>query len=140
MTQLVCPAVLIKDGRLMLTVWQKQAVREMAEKSHGYVQVIFKHPYRPRSTGAGSQSHRINGFVAQIAQALGDDFETVKIRCKQKAIARGWPFVTIEEDIGGVMHEYRVAMSEADASVDDAKILIDVIEQYAAENGVALVE
>ena len=140
MKQLVIPAAEIRDGRLMLADWQMAAIREMSEKTHGYLQAIFKPPFRPRSTGAKSQSHRINGFIAQIAQATGDDFETVKIRCKQKAISRGWPFITIEESIGGVMHEYRVAMSEADASVEQASILIEAVEQYAAECGVELVE
>lgn len=105
-----------------------------------YFSVTFSRPFRPRSTGKDSQSHRINGFVAQIAAHTGDDFDTVKIRCKQRAIGRGWPFVTVEEDISGVTHEFKVAKSEADASVEEAKFLIEAVEAYAAECGVILEE
>lgn len=135
------PAVEISGDRLMLTDAQKLQVRNLLSKQKApYLQVTFQAPFRPRSTGRGSQSHRINGFVAQIAAHTGDDFDTVKIRCKQRAIGRGWPFVTMEEDINGVTHEFKVAKSEADASVEEAKFLIEAIEQYAGECGVILEE
>lgn len=135
------PAVEISGDRLMLTDAQKLQVRNLLSKQKApYLQVTFQAPFRPRSTGPGSQSHRINGFVAQIAAATGDDFDAVKIRCKQRAIARGWPFITVEEDIDGVTHEFKVAKSEADASVEEAKFLIEAVEQFAAECGVTLVE
>lgn len=135
------PAVEVRDDRLMLTDAQKLQVRYLLDRQKApYLQVTFQAPFRPRSTGKGSQSARINGFVAQIAAHTGDDFETVKIRCKQKAIGRGWPFITVEEDIDGVMHEFRVAKSEADASVEEARYLIEAVEQMAAEVGCVLVE
>ena len=135
------PAVEISGDRLMLTDAQKLQVRNLLSKQKApYLQVTFQAPFRPRSTGRGSQSHRINGFCAQIAAHTGDDFDTVKIRCKQRAIGRGWGFVTVEEDINGVTHEFKVAKSEADASVEEAKFLIEAVEEYAAECGVILEE
>ncbi len=135
------PAVEISGDRLMLSEAQKLQVRNLLSKQKApYLQVTFQAPFRPRSTGKGSQSHRINGFVAQIAAHTGDDFDAVKIRCKQRAIARGWPFITVEEDIDGVTHEFKVAKSESDASVDEAKLLIEAVEEYAALCGVILEE
>lgn len=135
------PAVEVRDGRLLLSPSQMAQVKALLAKQKApYLQVSFQPPFRPRSTGKGSQSHRINGFVAQIAAQTGDDFDTVKIRCKQRAIGRGWQFVTVEEDIGGVTHEFKIAKSESEASVEEAKYLIDAVEQYAAECGVTLIE
>jgi len=135
------PAVEIRDDRLMLTNAQKLQVRNLLSKQKApYLQVTFQAPFRPRSTGKGSQSHRINGFCAQIAAQTGDDFDAVKIRCKQRAIGRGWPFITVEEDIDGVTHEFKIAKSESEASVEEAKYLIDAVEMYAAECGVVLRE
>lgn len=139
--KLLFPAVRLEHDRLMFSDADKAAIRAFVKGLPvPYFSVEFKRPFRPRSTGKDSQSHRINGFCAQIAEFIGEDFDTVKIRMKQKAIARGWPFVTVEEDIGGVTHEYKIAKSEADASVEEASILNDVIEQYAAEIGCVLQE
>lgn len=135
------PAVEVKEGRLALNQAQMDLVKALlARQKAPFLQVTFQPPFRPRSTGRSSQCARVNGFVAQIALFMGEDFDTVKIRCKQKAIARGWPFVTVEEDIDGVTHEFKIAMSEAKASVEDDKILIEVIEQFAADIGCVLIE
>lgn len=142
MTQkLLFPAVRLEDDRLMFSASDKALIRQWVKALPvPYFSVTFSRPFRPRSTGKDSQSHRINGFCAQIAAHTGDDFDTVKIRCKQRAISRGWPFITIEEDIDGVTHEFKVAKSEADASVEEAKFLIEAVEEYAAECGVILEE
>jgi len=139
--KLVFPAIKLDGDRLLFSDRDKQRIREWCAKLPApYFGVTFQRPHRPRSTGYKSQSHRINGFCAQIAAATGDDFDTVKVRCKQRAIGRGWGFITVEEDIGGVMHEFKIAKSEANASVEEAGFLIEAVEQYAAECGVRLIE
>jgi hypothetical protein len=135
------PAVELAEGRLMFTDSQKAMIRGLLKGLPApFLQVTFQRPFRPRTTGRYSQGARVNGHCAVIAEATGDDFDVVKIRMKQLAIARGWPFVTVEEDINGVTHEYKVAKSEASASVDEDSILCQVIEQYAAEHGIRLPE
>lgn len=87
---------------------------------------------RPRSTGQGSQSHRINGFIAQLAESTGNDFDTVKMAAKYEAISRGYPFDTLGEII--------VPWSETRLDTVQASILIDTIEQMAAEMDIRLTE
>jgi hypothetical protein len=106
-----------------------------------FAMITFQRPRRPRSTGPGSQSHRINGFIAQIAQATGDDFDRLKLELKQKAIARGWPFDTVAyKTKEGVLVEMAIAKSETVATVEEASALIETVEQFAAERGVILRE
>ena len=136
------PAVEIRDDRLMLSDAQKLQVRDLLSKQKApFLQVTFQPPFRPRSTGKGSQSARFHGFVAQICVATQDDFDRLKMELKQKAIARGWPFDTVPyKTADGVLVEMSIARSESRASVEEESILIDVVEQDASEKGVILRE
>lgn len=113
------------------------AVTELFEKSRDKAGDMFRLrlslPFRPRTTGPHSQSHRINGFIQQICVAKGIPFEGLKEYCKAEAIGEGYPFVTLP---GGDV----IGKSEADISVEEASILIGTIERIAAEMGVELVE
>jgi len=109
------------------------AMRVFVEKLKGGPAVIqLKKWYQSRTTGWKSQSHHINGHVAQIAEATGNDFDTVKIYCKTEAISAGYPFDTI--------HDYVVPWSETRIDVLQASILIDTIHRIAAEEGIRLIE
>lgn len=88
---------------------------------------------RPRTTGPRSQCNRLNGFVQQVAMDTGDDFDSVKAHVKHLAISRGYPFVTTKW--GEV-----VPKSEAKATVEESALLIETVEQVAAELGIALRE
>jgi len=136
------PAVEIVGDRLMLTEAQKLQVRNMLSKQKApYLQVTFQAPFRPRSTGRGSQSAKFHAIVAQICVQTQDDFERLKMELKQKAIARGWPFDVVHyKTPEGVLVEMSIAQSESRASVEQESILIDVAEQDAAEKGVVLTE
>ena len=94
--------------------------------------ILGKH-YRKRTTGKDSQNHRINGFVQQICEDTGNDFDTLKYYFKRKAIRQGYPFKTDPEGEA-------VPVSEAILTTIEAAYLIDEIEQYAAENGIILYE
>jgi len=136
------PAVEIRDDRLMLTDAQKLQVRNLLSKQKApYLQVTFQAPFRPRSTGKGSQSAKFHAIVAQICVQTQDEFDRLKMELKQKAIARGWPFDVVNyKTPEGVLVEMAIAQSEARASVEQESILIDVAEQDASEKGVVLRE
>jgi len=136
------PAVEIQGDRLMLTDAQKLQVRNLLSKQKApYLQVTFQAPFRPRSTGRGSQSAKFHAIVAQICVQTQDEFDRLKMELKQKAIARGWPFDVVHyKTPEGVLVEMAIAQSEARASVEQESILIDVAEQDAAEKGVVLME
>ena len=87
---------------------------------------------KPRTTGKKSQNHRINGFIQQICVETGNDFDTVKIYCKKQAISRGYPFDEFQGEI--------IPWSEARLDTIQAGILIDTIEQLAAELKIILKE
>ncbi len=94
--------------------------------------ILGKH-YRKRTTGKDSQNHRINGFIQQICEDTGNDFDTIKYYFKRKAIRRGYPSKTDPEGEA-------VPVSEAILTTIEAAYLIDEIEQYAAENSILLYE
>jgi hypothetical protein len=107
--------------------------KEFAAKLHGGPAVVqLKKWYHTRSTGWKSQNHHINGHVAQIARATGNDFDTVKTYCKTEALASGYPFDTIKD--------YVVPWSETRLDVLQASILIDTIHRIAAEENIILIE
>ena len=87
---------------------------------------------KPRTVGQGSQNHRANGFIAQIAKETGNSFDVVKMYCKVQAIDRGYPFDTIRGTV--------VPWSESRLDTRQAGMLIDAIEQLAAEEGIRLQE
>jgi hypothetical protein len=89
-------------------------------------------PRRLRTTGEKSQNHRINGFIQQIAESTGQDFDSIKIYCKGEAMARGYPFDTIKGKV--------IPWSETRIDTIQAGYLIDSIEQLAAEMGIVLKE
>jgi|SRR6185369_4303674 len=140
--KLVFPAIKLDGDRLLFSDRDKQRIREWCAKLPApYFGVTFQRPHRPRSTGYKSQSHAINGWIAQICAATGDDFDRLKVELKQKSISRGYPFDTVHyKTADGVLVEMAIAWSETRLSVEQASILIDVVHQDAAEKGVVLVE
>ncbi len=135
------PAAKLEGDRIMLTDHDKDMLRKWVKGLPApYFGITFQKPFRPRTTGPKSQSHRANGFIQQIAIHTGMDFDDLKMVLKYRAISRGWPFQTVEESIGGVLHEFKLPKSETVASVHECKALIETIEQYAAELGILLVE
>jgi len=108
-------------------------------KHNKYYTVKINTPRRPRSTGDKSQNHRINGFIQQIAMSTGQPFDDIKKRAKQLAVDMGYPMLTDESglpiyDLWGNIQ----GISESDASVEDAILLSQAVEQIAAFVGVVL--
>jgi len=97
---------------------------------------------RLRTTGRNSQNTYINGAIQAIAEDTGNDFADVKLYIKRKAMRRGYPAKTTEdgEVVTSLIDGEPVPVSEADATVDEAKILIEEVQQLAAELGILLPE
>lgn len=91
-------------------------------------------PWRkPRSTGRYSQSAHLHGHASQLALAKGVSMATMKQYIKIRAsIEMGYP----TETIGGVV----IPQSEADASVEEDSMLIEMAHIIGAECGMALYE
>ena len=87
---------------------------------------------RPRTTGDKSQSHHVNGHIAQICKETGNDFDTVKLWCKREAISEGYPHDTF--------HGVIIPWSETRLDTFQAGILIETIHRLAAELGIVLQE
>lgn len=97
---------------------------------------------RPRSTGRNSQNTYINGACQAIAQETGNDFADVKLYVKRKAMRRGYPAKTDAEGnaILSLIDGEPIPQSESDATVEEAKILIEEVQQLAAELSIRLPE
>lgn len=101
-----------------------------------YFRFQASRPRKPRTTGKESQNHAINGYCQQIAVATGNDFDTVKITAKYRAISRGYPFETMIIPGGN----NTVPLSESKIDTIQAGYLIDELKQIAAELNITLKE
>lgn len=118
------------------------AVLEFCKKNRGgFASITVEPPKRKRSTGKNSQSAHVNGHIQQIATETGQPFGDIKEYAKTHAIDRGYPILTKDDGtpFTNVWGQPR-GISEADASVEDAIVLIDTIHQIAAELGIRLIE
>ena len=92
----------------------------------------------PRTTGPRSQNTRFRGHCKSVAEQLstpGRPYTTNEIAdaIKRMAVDEGYP-VTMAID--GVV----VPQSEAHASMHEATILITVVQRFADEHGLWLIE
>ena len=98
-------------------------------------------PFRPRTTGEHSQNTHFNGHVRQISAETGQPFEDVKKRVKQMALEFDYP--ALREDDGSYILDLwgmPQGISESDASVEDAKLLIDAVHMLADFLEIKLIE
>ena len=140
----------ISDGLICLEIpddpgartilWQLYS--DCKNKFGGLIRVAFSKPYARRTTGKNSQNNMIHGFAAQIANFIGDDIESVKAYCKEKAISLGYPVK--RDDDGNViiskLTDKPIPESSANVSTVEASILIEQIQLLAAELGIRLEE
>jgi hypothetical protein len=110
------------------------------EKRGGYIFLTLAPPRKPRSTGPGSQNHAINGYCQQIAAATGNTFEDVKKYAKQQAVSEGYPILEDKEG-NAILDMWGNAngISEVDATMEDAAILIKTIMRIADEEDIKLI-
>jgi hypothetical protein len=124
--------VTYRDGELVIDLppAYEIPIASFVEKLHGAPAIVtLKKWYQGRTKG---QNRAINGFIQQIAMATGQDFDTVKIYCKYEAISRGYPCDSIKDMV--------IPWSETRINTLQAGMLIDAIQQLAAELGVRLAD
>lgn len=91
-------------------------------------------PHRPRSTGPRSQNSRIHGNCKDIADQLTDYTpEQVKDAMKRMAVGEGYPTVLTLDGI-------EEGKPTRDSSIEEAKIILDVIQRFADTHGLYLTE
>lgn len=127
----------------MKAVLDRWAEAKKVKTEDMVVTVTIEKPFRPRTTGAFSQSHALNGYLQQICQETGQDFGATKNYVKQMAIPMGYPIKTRRMPNGCIEDVTDwwgnpVGISEADASMEDCSKLIDCAIQLASELGITL--
>jgi hypothetical protein len=137
---IVFPAARFKRERGLIVLEEPEPFRAHSEAffsrlTAGYVRAQFAMPGKPRSTGAESQNHHINGHCQQIAAETGTEFGAVKEYMKRLCVEQGraWKFTSLPD--GTICPG-----SEANATVDEASALIENIHQWAAEWNIELIE
>lgn len=117
----------------------KAAIRECDEAGK-QVHILVEPEKRRRTTGAGSQSHHLNGHIQQIAMFTGQPFDDIKKYIKQQAISMGYPML---ERFGNPVTDLwgnPVGISEKDSTTAQCALLIEATHMLAAELGIILME
>ncbi len=120
-------------AELELQTALRNILRTCQDKYNDYVSVTFKPPYKPRTTGKGSQNHHLNGHIMQICNVTGNDYETIKYCIKMDAVEQlGYPFETVAGHI--------VPKRESDCDTQECAMLIEASHYLAAKLGIILRE
>ena len=107
----------------------KHELRKCRDKYGDYVLVTMQPPKRPRTTGADSQNHLLNGIIVQICEETGNDYDSVKDAVKMIAVEQlAYPYKTI----GGKI----IPQRERDCSVEECSKLIEAAQMLAADLGI----
>ena len=111
----------------------RNILRTCQDKYSDYVSVTFKPPYKPRTTGKGSQNHHLNGHIMQICNVTGNDYETIKYCIKMTAAEQfGYPTQTVAGHV--------VPKRESDCDTSECAMLIEASHYRAAQLGIILRE
>lgn len=113
-----------------------QKINEILDNCHknsnGYVSVEINRPYKPRTTGEGSQNNKFYALVTEIAKETGNDIEDVKDGVKERALKRGYPYTT--NPFTGKIKPY----STTKINTVEMSYLIDECIQLCSELGIIL--
>lgn len=111
----------------------RKVLRVCQDKYNDFVQVTLKPPYKPRTTGKGSQNHHLNGHIMQICNVTGNDYETIKYCIKMTAAEQfGYPTQTVAGHV--------VPKRESDCDTSECAMLIEASHYLAAQLGIVLRE
>ena len=111
----------------------KRELRKCRDKHNDYVLVTIQPPKRPRSTGAYSQNHHLNGHIMQICNETGNSYEAVKNAVKMIAVEQmEYPYT----DFHGVI----TPKPESECSTEECAKLIEASHILAADLGLILQE
>ena len=111
----------------------KRELRKCRDKHNDYVLVTIQTPKRPRTTGAFSQNHHLNGHIMQICNETGNSYEAVKNAVKMIAVEQmEYPYT----DFHGVI----TPKPESECSSEECAKLIEASHILAADLGLILQE
>ena len=111
----------------------RRVLRVCRDKYNDYVSCTFSLPYKPRTTGEGSQNHHLNGHIMQICNETGNDYETIKYCVKMIAVEQfGFPFTEIAGHI--------VPKRERDSNTEECGKMIEAAHYLAAQLSIVLRE
>lgn len=111
----------------------KKILISCREKYNDFVQVTLKPPYRPRSTGAGSQNHHLNGHIVQLCNITKHSYDEIKYCVKMKAVeALDYPYT--------IINGYLLPKSEHECSTEECAKLIEAAHLLAADWQIVLKE
>ena len=111
----------------------KRVLLTCHDRFSDYVQVTIKPPYKPRTTGAKSQNHHLNGHIVQLCNETQYSYDTIKYCVKMRAVeAMGYPYETI--------NGYICPKSERECNTEECAKLIEASHLLAADWGIVLRE
>ena len=111
----------------------RRVLRVCRDKYNDYVSCTFSPPYKPRTTGEGSQNHHLNGHIMQICNETGNDYETIKYCVKMIAVEQfGFSFTEIAGHI--------VPKRERDSNTEECGKMIEAAHYLAAQLSIVLRE
>lgn len=111
-------------------------VKKAMKNHEDYYMVRIMTPRRARTDG---QRKCLNGWIQFFCVETGNEFETVKMYVKKKAISRGYPVKTDDEGnwLKDIYGDY-IPISESQATVEQSIMLIEEMKQLAAEYNIIL--
>lgn len=139
----------IKTGKdcifsISVPEFMKFEYRELVKKGqpNDLYHVIIENVKKKRSTGPLSQNHHLNGHCMQISKETGQDFETVKLYLKRKAITNGLRIKTKPngEIVYSIIDGEPVPISESEMSVEECAWCIEEAHALSIELGIILRE
>ena len=103
------------------------------DKYNDYVQVTFKPPFPPRTTGPHSQNRHLNGHIMQICNETKNSYGAIKYCVKMLAVEEmGYPYEIIDGHIW--------PKGESESSTEECAKLIEAAHVWAAHHGIILIE
>jgi hypothetical protein len=111
----------------------RRVLRVCRDKYNNYVSCTFSPPYKPRTTGEGSQNHHLNGHIMQICNETGNDYETIKYCVKMIAVEQfGFSYTEVAGHI--------VPKRERDSNTEECGKMIEAAHYLAAQLSIVLRE
>ena len=111
----------------------KRELRKCRDKHHDYVLLTLQPPKRPRTTGAFSQNHHLNGHIMQICNETSNSYDAIKYCVKKLAVEEmGYPYEIIDGHIW--------PKAEHESSTEECAKLIEAAHVWAAHHGIILQE
>lgn len=111
----------------------KRELRKCRDKHNDYVLVTIQPPRKPRTTGAHSQNHHLNGHIMQICNETGNSYDAIKYCVKMLAVEEmGYPYELVDGHI--------CPQSEADCSTEECAKLIEAAHVWTAHHNIILQE